>query len=69
MKYLRGLVLELHNSKTKHNMCLSRFDLETHTKKCGVCWKRRQFPMKHAFEMTINKRKGQTLYGKVAIYL
>ena len=69
VKQLRRLVLELYNPKTKQNVCLPRFDLEADIKKCGVRWKRRQFPIQHAFAMTINKSQGQTLSGKVAVYL
>ena len=68
-KALVGKYLHVYNPATKEDVCLPRFELIADIKKCGLLWKRRQFPIQHAFAMTINKSQGQTFTSKVAIYL
>ena len=38
-------------------------------KNFGIAFKRRQFPVASAFTITANKAQGQTIPGKMAIYL
>ena len=57
------------NPITKEEVILPRFELESDVKKFGISFKRRQFPVAPAFTITANKAQGQTIPGKVAIYL
>ena len=57
------------NPITNEEVILPRFELESDVKKIGVLFKRRQFPVTPAFVITANKSQGQTISGKVAIYL
>ena len=47
---------------------IPRIDLTSDEERVGVEFKRRQFPIRLAFAMTINKAQGQTL-NKVGLYL
>ena len=66
---LTGSLLYAMNPITKEEVILPRFELESDVKKFGISFKRRQFPVAHAFTITANKAQGQTIQGKVAIYL
>ena len=66
---LQGSALLLDNPKDKTKVALPRIDLEVNVDKFGFKWRRRQFPIQAAFAMTINKSQGQTLEGKVGVYL
>ena len=57
------------NPITKKEVIFPRFELESDVKKFGIAFKRRQFPVAPAFTITANKAQGQTIPGKVAIYL
>ena len=69
VKKLTGSLLYTTNPKTKEEVILPRFELESDIKKVGILFKRRQFPVAPAFSITANKAQGQTIPGKVAIYL
>ena len=69
MKKLTGSLLYTTNPKTKEEVILPRFELESDIKKGGILFKRRQSPVAPAFSITANKAQGQTIPGKVAIYL
>ena len=66
---LTGSLLYAMNPITKEEVILPRFELESDVKKFGISFKRRQFPVAPAFTITANKAQGQTIPGKVAIYL
>ena len=66
---LAGSLLYAMNPITKKEVILPRFELETDEKKFGITFKRRQFSVAPAFTITANKAQGQTITGKVAIYL
>ena len=66
---MTGSLLYTTNPKTKEEVILPRFELESDMKKVGILFKRRQFPVAPAFSITANKAQGQTIPGKVAIYL
>ena len=64
-----GNLLFTINPVTNEEIILPRFNLESDIKKVGIVFKRRQFPVVPAFAITANKSQGQTIKGKVAIYL
>ena len=64
-----GNLLFTINPVTNEEIILPRFDLESDIKKVGIVFKRRQSPVVPAFAITANKSQGQTIKGKVAIYL
>ena len=66
---LSGSLLYATNPLTNEEVILPRFELESDIKKVGVLFKWRQFPVAPAFAFTANKSQGQTIPGKVAIYL
>ena len=66
---MTGSLLYTTNPKTKEEVILPRFELESDMKKGGILFKRRKFPVAPAFSITANKAQGQTIPGKVAIYL
>ena len=57
------------NPITKEEVILPRYELETDVERFGIAFTRRQFPVAPAFTITANKAEGQTIPGKVAIYL
>ena len=66
---LTGSLLYAMNPITKEEIILLRFEFESDVKKFGIAFKRRQFPVAPAFTITANKAQGQTIPGKVKIYL
>ena len=66
MKKLTGSLLYTTNPKTKEEVILPRFELESES---WYLIQRRKFPVAPAFSITANKAQGQTIPGKVAIYL
>ena len=55
---MTGLLLYTTNPKTKEEVILPRFELESDIKKVGILFKRRQFPVAPAFSITANKAQG-----------
>ena len=43
--------------------------MESDLDKVGFLWRRRQFPVYPAFAFTLNKDQGQTISGRVGIFL
>ena len=56
-------------ARDNEQVILPRIELESDINKVGILWKRRQFPVYPAFAFTLNKSQGQTILGKLAIYL
>ena len=57
------------NPKTNETLAIPRINLEADVTKCGLKWTRRQFPVQTAFAITNNKAQGQTMTGRVGVYL
>ena len=53
---------------SRKRVLIPRIDLTTEEGDSPVRWKRRQFPVRPAFAMTVNKSQGQTL-KKVGVWL
>ena len=58
----------INGPRANHTVYIPRIVLISDPQQTGVEFKRRQFPVRLAFAMTINKAQGQTL-EKVGIYL
>ena len=50
-------------------MVLPRIALESDIDRVGILWKRRQFSVCLAFALSMNKSQGQTILGKIGIFL
>ena len=50
-------------------MVVPRIPLEPKDSDYPFRWTRRQFPIRPAFAMTINKSQGQTIRGRVGVFL
>ena len=69
LKNIRGNVLECYNPVRREWVDIPRIRLKSDVKKVGLSWTRVQFPVQPAYAMTINKSQGQTIKGKVGVYL
>ena len=69
VKRVSGSLLYTLNPATNEEVILPRFNLESDVRKIGFIFRRRQFPVIPAFAFTANKSQGQTIPGRVAIYL
>ena len=66
---MSGCLLYCTHPITNDKIILPRFDLESDVERAGILWRRRQFPVMPAFAITSNKSQGQSISGKVGIYL
>ena len=66
---LSGCLLYCYHPITEEKIILPRFNLESDIERAGISWRRRQFPVMPAFAITSNKSQGQSIPGKVGIYL
>ena len=69
LKNIKGNVLECYNPVRREWVNIPRIWLKSDVKKVGLSWTRIQFPVQPAYAMTINKSQGQTIKGKVGVYL
>ena len=69
LKNIRGNILECYNPVRREWVDIPRIRLKSDVKKVGLSWTRIQFPVQPAYAMTINKSQGQTIKGKVGVYL
>ena len=69
LKNIRGNVLECYNPVRREWVDIPRIRLKSDVKKVGLSWTRIQFPVQPAYALTINKSQGQTIKGKVGVYL
>ena len=69
LKNIKGNVLECYNPVRREWVDIPRIRLKSDVKKVGLSWTRIQFPVQPAYAMTINKSQGQTIKGKVGVYL
>ena len=56
-------------ARNNERVVLPRIELESDLDKVGFLWRRRQFPVYPDFAFTLNKAQGQTISGKVGIFL
>ena len=69
IEYKNNLILaENINNTSENNVFIPRIDMTTCDSGLPFTLKRRQYPIRPAYALTINKSQGQTL-NKVAIYL
>ena len=64
-----NLLYARNPARNNEQVILPRIELESDIDKVGMLWKRRQFPVYPAFAFSLNKSQGQTISGKLAIYL
>ena len=69
LEEVMGSTLKCYNPVRDEMVFIPRIELRSDVKKGGFLWKRRQFPVQPAFSMTINKSQGQTIKGKLGVYL
>ena len=69
LKELMDATLKCYNPVQNEVVFIPRIELCSDVKKGGFLWKRTQFPVQPAFSMTINKSQGQTIKGKLGVYL
>jgi hypothetical protein len=67
-RVLAGRLLEARNNMTGRTVLIPRIPLRPTDDTFPFRWQRRQFPIRPAFAMTINKAQGQTL-GRVGVQL
>ena len=48
---------------------MPRIKLDTNVTRCGLKWRRCQFPVQEDFAITINKSQGQTMADTVGVFL
>ena len=67
---IRGCLLYAFNSaRNNERLVLPRIELESNLDKVEFLWRRRQFPVYPDFAFTLNKAQGQTILGRVGIFL
>ena len=69
LEEVMGSTLKCYNPVRDEMVFIPRIELRSDVKKGGFLWKRRKFPVQPAFSMTINKSQGQTIKGKLGVYL
>ena len=65
-KITRCLLYAFNPARNNEGVVLPRIELESDLDKVG---RRRQFPVYPAFAFTLNKAQGQTILGRVGIFL
>ena len=68
-KITRCLLNAFNPARNNERVVLPRIELESDLDKVGFLWRRRQFPVYPAFAFTLNKAQGQTISGRVGIFL
>ena len=68
-KITRCLLYAFNPARNNERVVLPRIELESDLDKVGFLWRRRQFPVYPAFAFTLNKAQGQTISGRVGIFL
>ena len=56
-------------ARNNERVVLPRIKLESDLDKVGFLWRMRQFPVYPAFAFTLNKVQGQTISGRLDIFL
>ena len=69
LKNVKERTLECYNPGRREMVDIPRIRLKSDIRQGGFSWTRLQYPVQPAFAMTINKAQGQTLKGKVGVYL
>ena len=64
-----NLLYAVGSARNNERVILPRIELESDVDKVGILWKRRQFPVYPAFAFSMNKLQGQTIFGRVGIFL
>ena len=64
-----NLLYAVDPARNNEQVILPRIELESDVDKVGILWKRRQFPVYPAFAFSLNKSQGQTIFGRVGIFL
>ena len=65
-RIIEGQIINLNNTNEK--VYIPRIEMTVHESKWPFTLKRRQFPIKISYAMTINKSQGQSL-DKIGIYI
>ena len=64
-----NLLYAVGSARNNERVILPRIELESDVGKVGILWKRQQFPVYPAFAFSMNKLQGQTIFGRVGIFL
>ena len=64
-----SLLYATNPARNNEQVVLPQIALESDIDRVGILWKRRQFPVCPAFALSMNKSQGQTILGKIGIFL
>ena len=68
-KVSSSLLYATNPARNNKQVVLPRIALQSDIDRVGILWKRRKFPVSPAFALSMNKSQGQTILGKIGIFL